>query len=137
MSIRIAEKKDIETILQYDNHICKEELTSSIYLSRVYIYEEKTTFIGWMRYNLFWDNTPFLNLIYILENYRGRGYGKKLITFWENQMRQKNYHCVMTSTASNETAQHFYKKLGYYQIGGFYYLDDPYEMIFLKKLSSK
>lgn len=134
MNIRIAETKDIETILQYDLHISKEELTNSISLSRVYICEEQGIFIGWMRYNLFWDHTPFLNLIYILENYRGKGYGKRLITFWEEQMRQKKYRCVMTSTASNETAQHFYKKLDYQHIGGFYYLDDPYEMIFLKKL---
>ncbi len=136
MNIRIAEKEDIETILQYDLHISKEELEISIFLSHVYICEENQTFIGWMRYNLFWDNTPFLNLIYILENFRGKGYGTKLITFWENQMRKKKYHCVMTSTASNETSQHFYKKLDYQLIGGFYYLDDPFELIFLKKFNS-
>lgn len=134
MNIRIATQKDIENLALYDKHISKEELMISIGLSRVYIIEENSEFIGWLRYNLFWDNTPFLNLIYILENYRYKGYGKKLLSFWEHEMRKLNYNCVMTSTASNETAQYFYKKLDYNNIGGFNYLDDPYEIVFLKRL---
>ena len=103
-------------------------------LNRVYIAEEDTEFAGWLRYNLFWDNTPFMNMIYILEDYRGKGYGRQLVDFWEEQMKLLDYECVMTSTASDEYAQHFYVKLGYRTVGGFTFKDDPYEIILMKEI---
>jgi ribosomal protein S18 acetylase RimI-like enzyme len=49
-------------------------------------------------------------------------------------MKQKGYKNVLTSTQSNEDAQHFYRKMGYIEIGGFKYYDNPYEIIFQKIL---
>ena len=42
-----------------------------------------------------------------------------MVLHWEEEMRQLGYDSVMTSTASDEYAQHFYRKLGYETIGGF------------------
>ena len=134
MRIRPAQVEDLENILSIDNHIAESELRNSIALSRIYIVEIDATFIGMARYNLFWDNTPFLNFLYIKEGYRNCGYGSEILSFWESQMLQSNYNCVLTSTLSTETAQEFYKKHGYKDIGGFTYLDEPYEIIFQKRL---
>ncbi len=134
MKIRFATPRDLDRILKYDKHISEAELKNAIALSRVYVAEEGENFAGWLRFNLFWDNTPFLNLLYLLEPYRGKGYGKELISRWEADMKKRGFGCVMTSTAANETAQYFYEKTGYQKIGGFYYLDDPYEILFQKKL---
>lgn len=49
-------------------------------------------------------------------------------------MKQAQYKCIMTSTASNEYAQHFYLKLGYRAIGGFSFQNDPYEIILIKDI---
>ena len=57
-----------------------------------------------------------------------------MVHFWENEMKEKGYLNVLTSTLSNEEAQHFYRKMGYKEIGGFNYLDEPLEIIFQKKL---
>lgn len=134
MLIRPATPDDIEILLKQDKHISKQELENSIQLGRVYIAKENEDFIGWLRYNLFWDNTPFMNMIYLLEESRGKGFGRQLVEYWENQMKMLNYKVVMTSTASDECAQHFYYKLGYSSIGGFLLGDDPYEMIMAKDL---
>lgn len=134
MLIRTATIDDIETISKYDKHISKQELENIVALHRVYIAEEDGLFLGWLRYNLFWDNTPFMNMLYLLEEHRGKGYGKQLVECWENQMKRLGYDVVMTSTASDEYAQHFYNKLGYATIGGFLLGSDPYEVILAKKL---
>ena len=134
MNIRIAENHDAEVLCQYDKHIDKSELQYIISQNRVVIAEENGIFIGWLRYSLFWDNTPFMNMVYILESYRGKGYGKQIVSYWEEQMRLLNYDCVMTSTASNEYAQHFYVGLGYKTVGGFMFKDDPYEIILIKEI---
>lgn len=51
--------RDREILAQYDRHIRPEELETSIALGRVMIAEENGKFAGWLRFNLFWDNTPF------------------------------------------------------------------------------
>ena len=50
--------------------------------------EENDEFIGWLRFNLFWDNTPFMNMLFVLEPHRGKGIGRQLVTCWEREMRQ-------------------------------------------------
>lgn len=134
MTIRRALPTDTPLLSAYDHHISKQELEISIKLHRVYIAEDNGTLIGWLRYNMFWDNTPFMNMLYFLEEYRGKGYGKRLVEFWESEMSQAGYKTVMTSTASDEYAQHFYVKLGYKSIGGFTLHDDPFELIFFKDI---
>ena len=134
MKIRLAAVKDIPILSLYDKHISKTELTHIIPLNRVYIAEEKGDFLGWLRYQLFWDNTPFLNMLYVLEKNRGKGYGKALLDHWERNMKVCEYPLVMTSTPSNEYSQHFYVKLGYRIIGGFLPEKEPFEVILSKRL---
>lgn len=134
MNIRIAKQKDLDIICRHDKHISREELKHSITRGRVYLLEEGGEFAGWLRHGLFWDNTPFMNMLFILDNHRGKGYGKVLVEYWENKMKEQNYKYVMTSTASDEYAQHFYVKLGYRTIGGFILPDDPYEIILIKEI---
>lgn len=134
MEIRFATMKDIDTLYFYDKHIGKQELENLIRVNRVYILEKDDNFMGWLRYNLFWDNTPFLNMLYLLEDDRGKGLGKKIVVYWEEQMKILGYSNVMTSTASNEYAQHFYNKLGYIAVGGFSPVGEPYEIILSKVL---
>lgn len=134
MLIRLATIEDIKTLEKHDKHISQQELRNSIRLNRMYIAEVNGNFVGWLRYNLFWDNTPFMNMLYLLEDSRGKGFGKQLVAYWETQMKMQNFEVVMTSTASDEYAQHFYNKLGYSTIGGFLLGEDPYEIILSKKL---
>jgi len=134
MKIRYAEIKDYLWLKEHDRHISEETLKTKIEAKEIYVAEENNELIGWLRYNLFWDNIPFMNLLYFPEEYRRRGMGRKLVNYWENEMKEKGYKNVLTSTLSNEEAQHFYRKLGYTEIGGFKYLDEALELMFCKKL---
>ena len=134
MTVRIATMNDLSRIVEQDRHISPEELKSLISLGRVAIADEDGTLLGWMRWNLFWDNTPFLNMLYLLEPHRGKGYGKTMMTWWEREMRAQGFDTLITSTASDEYAQHFYQKLGYAAVGGFSLPGEVYELIFAKKL---
>ena len=60
--------------------------------------------------------------------------GKELVTFWEKEMKDSGYKIVMTSTLSNENAQHFYRKLGYEDSGSLILENEALEIIFTKKL---
>ena len=53
---------------------------------------------------------PFMNMLYILDGCRGKGYGTELVSFWEKEMAKEGYSSILTSTQSNERAQFFIEK---------------------------
>lgn len=134
LSIRNALPADLQLVAHHDRHISRQELENLIRMGRVSIVEIGDAFAGWLRWNLFWDNIPFLNMLYLLEPFRGKGYGHQIMTYWEAEMQNLGFDRVMTSTASDEYAQHFYQKLGYTALGGFTPFGDAYELIFGKIL---
>ncbi len=134
MHIKTAGLEDKEFLLKHDIHISEDELVRSINSSMIYIAEIEGEKIGWLRYNFFWDSIPFMNMLYFLENYRGKGHGRSLVSYWENKMKLCGKDIVLTSTQSDETAQHFYRKLGYKDIGAFSFEHEALEIIFSKSI---
>ena len=132
--IRYANIKDLDILKKYDKHISNEELANSINLNRILVVYEEDEFIGWLRYNLFWDNIPFMNMLYFLEGERRKGYGRKLVEFWEKEMASKGYKFVLTSTQSNEESQFFYRKIGYIDTGSLLLPNEPLEIILFKNI---
>ena len=130
--IKYADDKDFLWIIEHDRHISENILKNKINNNEVYMVKYKGITIGWLRYNLFWDHTPFMNMIYFLEEYRRKGIGKILINYWENEMKKNGYKSVLTSTNSDEEAQHFYRKMGYTEIGALKWFDEPLEIMFQK-----
>jgi Acetyltransferases len=135
MKIEYASEVDFEFILNNDKHVSKKLVRNKLKEKEVIIAKNHDNeIIGWLRYNYFWDNTPFMNMLYLNEKYRSKGIGKELVGFWENEMRSLGYEMVMTSTLSNEQAQHFYRKLGYKDAGSLLLDDEPLEIIFTKSI---
>ena len=132
--IRYADMRDFEVLKEYDRHISERELKNVLPLKRVLVNYEADKFIGWLRFGLFWDSIPFMNMLYILEEHRGQGRGTELVEFWEAEMSRAGYRQVLTSTQSDEQAQFFYRKLGYCECGALLLPKEPLEMIFIKEL---
>lgn len=134
MQIRFAEPCDMLALMQHDRHIAPEALEQKIALKEVLVLYDGDVFAGWLRWNCFWDEHPFMNLLYVLDEYRGKGYGAALVSEWERLMKENGHDTVMTSTQANECAQFFYRHLGYEDIGSFALPGDPLELILSKVL---
>ncbi|WP_256758542.1 GNAT family N-acetyltransferase [Cohnella sp. WQ 127256] len=135
MQIEFATESDYEYIVENDHHILKSLISAKIQGKEIFIIrDEQQMNVGWMRYGYFWDNTPFMNMIWIDERYRAKGVGSQVVHFWENLMKQKGCKWVMTSTLANEEAQHFYRKLGYKDAGCLLLENEPTEIIFTKSI---
>jgi ribosomal protein S18 acetylase RimI-like enzyme len=135
MKFEYASELDFEFIPGNDRHVSKQLIKNKLKEKEIMVAkDQENKVIGWLRYNYFWDNTPFMNMLYLNENYRNKGIGKELVEFWENEMKIKGYKLVMTSTLSNEKAQHFYRKLGYKDSGSLLLDDEPLEIIFTKSI---
>lgn len=136
MKIVVATDSDYGYIRDRDHHILQSLILPKIKEKEIYMLRtEDESNIGWMRYGYFWDNTPFMNMIWVDEQYRGKGIGKQVVLFWEDEMKQKGFQLVMTSTLANEEAQHFYRKLGYRDAGCLLLENEPLEIILTKKIN--
>lgn len=117
LEIRYAADSDIPFWKHLDPHISEDELTRKVVDRRCYLLMEGAVPIGVMRYNLFWDNLPFLTFLYIMEAYRGKGIGRQAMSHWETEMRALGFSCVLTSTQADEDAQKFYRRIEYKDAG--------------------
>ena len=136
VEIRYLQQADKEFWYSLDKHLSEVEFENKVRDERGYVLLEEGNPVGLLRYNLFWDNTPFGTLLFVDWNYQKKGYGRMLMQHWEEDMKQKGYGMVMTSTQVDEDAQHFYRKLGYKDCGGFVVdvpgYEQPMEMFLIK-----
>lgn len=119
MEIQLAGIEDLEQAARFDRHIPAARLEHCIREGQVSVLQDGNRILGVLRWSLFWQMIPFLDLIYIDDACRGMGHGRQMMEQWEREMKEQGYSCVMLSTQADETAKDFYEKLGYRRIGTF------------------
>lgn len=138
VEIRYMQMSDKDFWFNFDKHLSEAKYVNKVHDKRGYVLLENDKPIGLLRYNLFWDNTPFCTMLFVDWDYQGKGYGKKLMQYWENDMKSQGYGMVLTSTQVDESAQHFYRKLGYKDCGGLVIdisgYEQPMEMFLVKSI---
>ncbi len=134
MKIEYAALSDLDYLVRRDGHVTAEILRAKIEWQEIIIIRREDQPVGWLRFNYFWDEHPFMNMLWLDEPYRGRGWGQALVVWWEEQMPIRGHRLVFTSTQSDENTQHFYRKLGYQDCGALLLPDEPLEIILMKNL---
>lgn len=134
MEIRYATINDLNHLERYDHHISKEVMTQKIEAKQIIVSYFDDEFAGWLRFGFFWDEIPFMNMLFVVDKFRQKGIATSLVTYWEKEF-ETNHDIVLTSTLSDETSQHFYRKLSYQDCGGFVLPGESMEIILMKKVS--
>lgn len=133
-ALRLATADDLEVLAAHDRHLRVEMLSAAIEAGRVLVAEAAEGILGWLRWGLFWDEIPFMNMLFVFEPARGRGLGGRLVEDWEERARADGHGAVLTSTRSDEPAQHFYRRRGCADAGALLLPDEPTELILRKEL---
>lgn len=138
MEIKAVTNNDKEFVMSIDKHINDTGYNNLVYTKSGYVIWEKTQRTGIIVHCILWDNIPFMNFLFIKEEYRNKGLAKQAIISWENEMKNQGYKMTLISTQVDEGAQHLYRKLGYIDCGGLVFnntpFDQPMEMFFRKVL---
>lgn len=139
--IRYIQTEDKDFWFSLDKHLPEAEFDKKVRDRQGYVLLRDSKPLGLLRYNLFWDNTPFCTMLYVASDFQGQGYGRKLMEYWEKDMKAQGYGMVLTSTQVDEQAQHFYRKLGYKDCGGFVVdivgQEQPMELFLIKALTGE
>jgi GNAT superfamily N-acetyltransferase len=134
-SVRLATQDDLKGLGEKDR-LPEAELAAILGRGRILLAVDNDTagFVGWLRWGLFWDEVPFMNRLHVDEPRRGAGIGRLLVDEWERACSRDGYNPVMTSTLSAESAQHFYRKLGYTDAGCLFLPGESAEILFIKHI---
>lgn len=64
MVIRYAVQGDFAKLSELDRHVRPVLLQRSIDTGHLLVMAEGETLMGWLRYGLFWDELPFMYMLY-------------------------------------------------------------------------
>ena len=71
--IRYVEINDKKEWYDLDRHLPENVFDEKVRTKQGYVLVEDEKIIGLLRYNLFWDNTPFCTMLFIEDSYRCKG----------------------------------------------------------------
>jgi len=138
MKIRAATSDDMPSLYAIDHSVGRDEkrndlISNALNNQCVWLVESTDGHAlgyGILSHEFF--GRSFIELVFIVEHYRSRGYGSALIRYLEKRSRSDD---LFTSTnESNAHMQHVLTNLGYERSGTIFNLDpgDP-ELIYVKK----
>ena len=134
MRVAFAGPDDLDFLAGEDHHVDRDVIREKVARREIMVAYVGDRPVGFLRHGYFWDEIPFMNLLWVEEESKGKGYGTQLVSSWEREMRKLGHDSVMTSSSSNERAQHLYRRLGYVDVGSLFMPDEPLEIVFLKGL---
>lgn len=97
-----------------------------------YIINENSTPAGFIGYENHYENkTTKLHRIYLLEEFKGKGLGKKAINFLKDKVSTAGDHQIILNVNKNNSAKEIYESQGFtvykedvFNIGNGYVMDD-------------
>lgn len=137
VKIRYVQYADKDFWFTLDKHLSVAEFEKKVRDKQGYIIMQNDLPFGILRYNLFWDNIPFCTLLYIEENHQRNGFGRMFMEHWENEMQSFGFDLALVSTQADESAQIFYRSIGYSDCGTLIVPNQPVELFLRKRLSSR
>ena len=127
VTTRNATDADLSFLGEVDRHVSHQVQADLVSLGRVMVAEVDGVAVGCLRWGMFWDEVPFMNLLWVVPERRGQGVGTTLIEAWEKSQLAAGNTMVLTSTVSAERAQHLYRRLGYVDSGALLLPDEAAE----------
>jgi GNAT superfamily N-acetyltransferase len=113
VTMRQASTDDLPLLGEMDRHVSPDVLPDVVSAGRVMIAEVDGVAVGFLRWGLFCDKVPFMNVLWVVPERRGQRVGTALVHAWEEAQLAAGHSLVLTSTVSAETAQHLHRRLGY------------------------
>ncbi len=75
--------------------------------------------MGFLKFYVLWEMLPFIEVLLVREDRRRRGIGRDAVRSWEREMAERSFRRAITSTQADETAQEFWRRIGYRDCGSF------------------
>jgi ribosomal protein S18 acetylase RimI-like enzyme len=133
--IRAARESDFAFLRGFSADPSDGQLRAQIYDDRLRIIESSDGQVGFIKFYVLWEILPFIEVIIVRKDYRRRGIGRQAIRAWEEEMAARSFPRAIISTQADETAQDFWRRVGYRDCGSLALPDRPVELFMYRDIS--
>ena len=143
INIRFAKPEDFKLVRELDPHskyIDPKKIKQKLEANEIIVALGDAAPVGLIKFSYFWATRPYMDLIWLKDEYRGHGIGKQLLSFLEKYLVKEGHLYLMTSSEKDEiTPQKWHMSQGFLPCGELTSLNLPMnntsEAFFYKKLT--
>jgi ribosomal protein S18 acetylase RimI-like enzyme len=117
LTVRFATFDDLQFVAQ-DRYIPTDIVKRKIEWQEVIIAEINGDLVGYLRLEYLWSVIPYMALIRVLAERRGKGVGKAMLRYTEDHLRERGQEVLYSSSQVNEAeAQRWHREAGFEECG--------------------
>ena len=90
--------------------------------------------MGFLKFYVLWEVLPFIEVLIVREDRRRCGIGRDAVRSWEREMAARSFRWALISTQADETAQEFWRRIGYRDCGSFTLPGWPAELFMFRDI---
>lgn len=114
---RLAAPGDLDFIKQKTG-LSRERLLQKIQRDEILILSVDDEPVGQLRFAFLWSEIPFIDLIYIKEDYQKRGFSRVLLGYLEAYLQARGYDVLYSSSQKDEPEpQAWHRHVGFEECG--------------------
>lgn len=118
ITIRFAGKADLEACLAFDHSDRRDIIENKLDMYEIIVAERCGEVIGYLKLEYIWSKLPYISLIIIKQEYRGRGIGTLVLDYLTKFLKANDYHVLLSSSQVNEAEpQQWHRKMGFAECG--------------------
>ncbi len=132
--LRTAQDKDLAFLRGFSSECRDDQLRAQIRDGRLRIIESSEGSVGFIKFYVLWEVLPFIEVVMIRNDCRGRGIGRAAVRAWEEEMSARSFQRAIVSTQADERAQYFWRRVGYQDCGSLALPGRPVELFMYRDI---
>ncbi|MGY5859994.1 MAG: GNAT family N-acetyltransferase [Candidatus Thorarchaeota archaeon] len=116
--VRFAGPEDLEWCVVEDGHVIEKVIRNKIVNDECIVVELDGNLIAYIRLEYLWSTTPYIGLIFVNDEYRKEGVGRKMLEYLEDHLRDHGHDTLLSSSHANEPEpQAWHRSVGFVECG--------------------
>jgi len=116
--VRFGQPDDLEVISAGDQSVPKHILNWKLHNKEIVMAEEDDEIVAYLRLEYLWSKYPYIGLIIVRPEYRGKGIGRTMIYFIEEHLTKQGIKERYSSSQVNEVEpQQWHRHMGFKECG--------------------
>ncbi|MHA3963798.1 MAG: GNAT family N-acetyltransferase [Candidatus Thorarchaeota archaeon SMTZ1-45] len=116
--VRFAGPEVLEWCVVEDVQVTEQIIRHKIINDEIIIAELDGQPIGYLRLEYLWSNIPYIGMVFVNDDYRIEGIGRKILAFLEDYLRSRGHDVLYSSSQVNEPeSQAWHRSVGFVEAG--------------------
>jgi GNAT superfamily N-acetyltransferase len=134
--LRAATDADLDFLRGFPDGPGDARLRAQVRDGRLRIIEPGGTPVGFIKFSVLWETLPFIEVLALREDCRGRGLGRAAVRGWEREMAGRSLTRALVSTQAGGAAHGFWRRIGYADCGSLDLPGRPAEQFMFRDISA-